>query len=239
MVILNFTKGKCMKRIFTFTLLVVILLGCGMKPLPPKPWIDNTNSNDENAVNARGGRAGANLSSTSNERLVISSATIFIESLEPDSVHSWVIDMATKYNGYVLSAEKGTTSIRIPATGFRDAVKEIELMGKVKNENITGQDVTEDYKDYQVRLDNAEKSRQRYLALLDKAQNVDEILQVEKELERLNNDIELVKGKLDRLSHLIQYSTITVKTADEIRPGPLGYIFYGLYAGIKWLFVWD
>ncbi len=220
-----------MKKAIALTCLVILLVGCGMKP---KPFYAPATQGMK-----AGSTAGANLSSASNERMVISTATLHIESLDPDSIHARVIDMATKYNGYVLNAERGVTSIRIPSVGFHDAIKEIELLGKVKDENITGQDVTDDYRDYQTRLDNAEKTRQRYLALLDKANNIDDILKIERELERLNTDIEFLKGKIDRLSHLVQYSTITVRTTSEVRPGPIGYVFYGLYTGIKWLFVWE
>jgi hypothetical protein len=222
-----------MKKAIALICLALLFAGCAMKPMPSPSYAPVSQyAGGEN-------QAGANLSAGSNERLVISTATLHIESLEPDSVHARVIDMATKYNGYVLNAEHGVTSIRIPATGFHDAIKEIELLGKVKDENITGQDVTDDFRDYQTRLDNAEKTRQRYLALLDMAHNIDEILKVERELERLNTDIEFLKGKIDRLSHLVQYSTITVRTINEVRPGPVGYLFYGIYTGIKWLFVWD
>jgi hypothetical protein len=170
-------------------------------------------------------------------RLVVAEAAIEIQSLEPDSVHSRVIDMAFEYGGYVLNADEGATSIRIPATNFRDAMREIAKLGKITNEKITGQDVTDSFKDLEVRLNNAEKTRQRYLALLDIAKNIEEILRLEKELERLNKEIELYKGKIERLQHLVEYCTITVKTAQEIKPGPISLIFNGMYSGIKWMFV--
>jgi hypothetical protein len=55
----------------------------------------------------------------------------------------------------------------------------------VKDKNIAGEDVTEEYRDLEIRLDSAEKTRQRYLELLNKAERVKEILKIEKELERL------------------------------------------------------
>jgi len=161
-------------------------------------------------------------------RMVISSAFIRIESQTPDTVHARVIDMAAKYKGYVLNSANGSTSIRIPAVGYRSAIKEVELLGNVKDEKLTGEDITDDYKDLQTRLESAEKSRTRYLALLDKANTVNEILSIEREIERLDKEIEMYKGRLGRLSHLVQYATITVTTINEIRPGPAGYLFYGL-----------
>ena len=46
--------------------------------------------------------------------------------------------------------------------------------------------------DLEIRLENAEKARNRYLELLDKAETVGEVLSVEKELERLNEKIDLI-----------------------------------------------
>jgi len=100
-----------------------------------------------------------------------------------------------------------------------------------------GEDVTEEYRDLEIRLDSAEKTRKRYLELLNKAEKVDEILKIERELERLNGEIDLLKGKINRLTHLAQYATITVQTSNGVKKGVLGYAFYGVYSGVKWLFV--
>jgi predicted nucleic acid-binding Zn-ribbon protein len=138
-----------------------------------------------------------------------------------------------------LSSGGNETSIRIPSTGFNSAIEDIEKLGEIIEKKLSGNDVTEQYSDPETRLDNAEKTRQRYLALLERAESMDEILRLEKELERLNIRIEMLKGKIERLSHLIHYCTITVKSFKEVEPGPVAYAFYQLYSGVKWLFVWD
>ncbi len=173
------------------------------------------------------------------DRMIVSSATIRLKSMEPDSVHSRVIEFALSCNGYILHSGDGKTTVRVPAACFKPVMSDIETLGEVLSREITGKDVTEEYHDLQTRLDNAEKTRQRYLALLDKAKNLEEILRVERELERLNQTIEQLKGKIERLSHIVAYSSITVETTDPTRPGSVGYVFYGLYKGIEWLFVWN
>jgi hypothetical protein len=172
------------------------------------------------------------------ERMIVSSATIRLKSQEPDWVHDRVIEFALSCKGYVLYSGEGKTTVRVPAACFKPAIADIESLGEVFSKEITGQDVTEEYHDLNTRLDNAEKTRLRYLALLDKAKNLEEILRIEKELERLNQNIEQLKGKIERMSHIVAYSSITVETTEPARPGPVGYAFYGLYKGIEWLFVW-
>jgi hypothetical protein len=111
-------------------------------------------------------------------------------------------------------------------------------LGEVASQEVQGTDVTEEYYDLQTRLDNAQKTRQRYLEILGQAQTVEQALLVERELERLNREIDLLTGRMNKLKHLATYATITITTTQPLRPGPLGYVFYGLYRAIKWLFVW-
>jgi hypothetical protein len=110
-------------------------------------------------------------------------------------------------------------------------------LGKVQSQSVSGQDVTDQYRDYQIRLENAEKSRDRYLELLAKAENVEAALQVERELERLNETIDLLKGRMNRMDHLEAFSTITVQIKERKKPGVLGYVGLGVYHAFKWLFV--
>ncbi len=175
----------------------------------------------------------------SEKRIIIFTANIDIETNTPDSVHHAVSNLAKKYKGYVLLSSNTKTSIRIPTSSLDDVLKDVETFGIVTNKNIKGSDVTSEYRDYEIRLDNAEKSRHRYLELLEMAESVQSALNVEKELERLNKELDLLKGELNRLSHLAKFSTIHVSTKPHITPGPLGYVLLGFYKVVEKLFVWN
>ncbi len=113
----------------------------------------------------------------------------------------------------------------------------IETLEKVKSKNISGNDVTDEYTDYNTRLENAEKTRKRWPELLAKAVTVDEILKVEKELERLNTDIDLLKEQMNRMDHLEEIFNHNRISLRKTKPGIIGYVFVGIYKGVKWLFV--
>lgn len=136
-------------------------------------------------------------------------------------------------------SESGTyrAVIRVKSDQLNEAITTIEQLGKLTNKNVSGQDVTNEYRDYKIRLENAQKARNRYLELLKIAENVEATLKVEKELERLNNTIDLLKGKMNRIDHLDQFSTITINLKEKKNPGILGYVGLGLYHAVKWLFV--
>jgi hypothetical protein len=171
------------------------------------------------------------------ERKIIYNAFITLAVEYTDSTGSDIKKIAQKYEGYV--QEEGTyrAIIRVKANLLEQAIADVGLLGKMKEKRLSGTDVTDDYLDYEIRLDNALKARQRYLALLEQAENVESALKVEKELERLNEVIELIKGKMNRIDHLSQFATINITLQEYKKPGVLGYVGLGFYHAVKWLFV--
>jgi len=57
-----------------------------------------------------------------------------------------------------------------------------QALGQIISKNIDAQDVTDEYTDLQLRLKNAEALRDRFAAILEKAANVKDTLEVEREL---------------------------------------------------------
>ncbi|MCB0586307.1 MAG: DUF4349 domain-containing protein [Phaeodactylibacter sp.] len=155
----------------------------------------------------------------------------------PDSANQQIAKVAEKYKGYINEMGATRTVIRVESEQLNAAITEIAALGRLQRKNLKGQDVTETFLDYQIRLENAEKARGRYLELLNKAETVEEILKVERELERLNETIDLLKGKMARIEHLEAFSTITVAFQKRKKPGLLGYVGLGMYHAVKWLFV--
>jgi predicted nuclease with TOPRIM domain len=103
-----------------------------------------------------------------------------------------------------------TIVIRVPADKFDAAVAELNRMGTVLNKDISAQDVTDQYLDLELRLRNAKATQQKLLALLEKSQAVRDTLEIEKELQRITTEIERLEGQLNKLSHEVAYSMLTV-----------------------------
>jgi len=171
------------------------------------------------------------------ERMVVYNAAITLSAKNVDSTNKRLTEIASKYGGYVQTLGSRRSIIRVKAEQLNFAILEIGQLGRLKSKILSGEDITEQYMDFQVRLENAQKARQRYLELLAKAENVEAALKVEKELERLNGEIDAMEGKINRFKHLIQYSTLTINIEEQVKPGILGYIGIGLYRSVKWLFV--
>ena len=182
-------------------------------------------------------RSGGFFANGSTERKVLLSARLYLRVENPDTASLSIEKIAKKYKGYVNEIGTYRTIIRVKSDRLNDAIDDISILGKLQSKKLAGQDVTDSYLDYKIRLENAEKARGRYLELLAKAENVKAALKVEKELERLNGTIDLLKGKMSRINHLAELSTITVYITKRKKPGLLGYIGLGLYHSVKWLFV--
>jgi len=184
-----------------------------------------------------GATASISAAAENQQRMVISDAYLAMDVDDIEKTVDAVVAAARKHNGYVVSSGT-TTVIRVEAAGLADALKEVQGLGTVTSREIREQDVTKQYSDTTLRLENAKAARERYLELLAKAEDVQAALAVEKELERLNGEITLLESDLGNLAHLTQYATIHVSLHKRVKPGPLGWIFYGLYKVIEWLFVW-
>ena len=171
------------------------------------------------------------------ERKVISSVFLELSVDQPAEVMDKAIELLEQQEGYVVRTEEDLVVMRIAAEKQDAFVETLEGFGRVKDKNITGRDVTSEYYDQKIRLENALATRDRFLALLDKANDVSAMVEIERELERLNETIELLKGSQHKLDHLSSYATVSLRISERKKPGLLGYVGVGIYSAVKWLFV--
>ncbi len=171
------------------------------------------------------------------ERVVQHSAFLRIEVREAEPVTDSLKFIAEHYGGYAVSISDQRSTIRVKREHMELVSERIASMGKLKYRSYKGEDVTAEYVDLNARLDNAKKARDRYLQLLELAEDVKATLAVEKELERVNGEIESMQGRMNKLTHLSDLATIQVDLQEREKLGPLGYVFVGLWKGVSWLFV--
>ncbi len=224
-------------------LCLFLLAGCGGAPPPTsestayEPLQQNGKAEPVLSQNSPRGKNPASDDEVA-QRVIISTAELKLETEDPDSVHREVVEIGLNLGGYILKSTPNQTSLRLPAVSFHDALQQIETLGRVTDKDISGKDITSQYRDLELRLANALRTRERYLRLLAEAKGLQETVRMEKELERLNLRIENLKGKINRLSHLTRYATLTVETSQKTRSGPVAFALEQMYNGVKWLFVW-
>ncbi|HWQ41861.1 MAG TPA: DUF4349 domain-containing protein [Desulfosporosinus sp.] len=120
--------------------------------------------------------------------------------------------------GYVAeSQQNGSDSqasaqitLKIPAdklSGLRDS---LATWGKVLDQHMLANDITNQYYDAQARLQTLEAEEKRYLEILNQAKTVDDVLKVENALGNIRQQIEQLKGQLKLWSNQVDYSTVNL-----------------------------
>ena len=108
----------------------------------------------------------------------------------------------------------------VPAAHFDATIDELAKVGKVQSEHITGSDVSAQYVDLRARLANAEAQHNAMLALLTKAQNINDIIAVQNQIGQITAQIEQLKGQIKYLDDNTSYSSISVTMAESGAPAP-------------------
>jgi hypothetical protein len=158
----------------------------------------------------------------------------------PEAV-SALLERLKSDNGFIVRETERTVAARVPVANMDSFISYAKTLGTVERETKTGTDITDQYRDDVMRLSNLETVRDRYLELLDWADSVNDILRIERELERITTAIEVLRGRIQHAETSVAYSSVTVEFKEwvrPIRPGPLSWVFYGVCRGLWWLFVW-
>ena len=157
--------------------------------------------------------------SSISERKIIREGEIYFECrdiLETDAFLKSEVKAAQGFianessNSYGERTEKRLT-IRIPSDQLDPLLEKIQSHAvKIENTNIRSEDVTEQFIDVEARLKTKKELENRYTELLKLAKNVDEILQLERELANVRGEIESMQGRLNYLSNRVSLSTLNV-----------------------------
>jgi chromosome segregation ATPase len=110
-------------------------------------------------------------------------------------------------------------------------------LGSEERRSVSAADITEQYADLETRLRNNLALRQRLQQLLERARDVEDVLAIEKELNRIQSEIETMQARFDRLKSKIELSALSITLQRKPILGPLGYVGYGLWWAFSKLFV--
>lgn len=142
--------------------------------------------------------------------LLIYEAQLYLAVFKVEENIKAVATVARESGGFLSQQTDTSIVIRIPAAKFNSIIESIEAMGDVLHRQVQAMDVSEEFRDMEIRIRNAMQVRDRLAELLTRASKVEESLQIERELERLTGEIERLKGRMRFLQDRIAYSTITV-----------------------------
>lgn len=107
--------------------------------------------------------------------------------------------------------------IRVPNEEFDPLVESMEDgVGKLQSKNINVQDVTEEYVDLNIRLENNLAYLEQYKAILKRATTTKDILEVQEKIRRIEEEIESKKGRLKFLDSRVKHSILEVEITELV-----------------------
>lgn len=180
---------------------------------------------EEMEVKGSAGEAAVNQTQENSGRRYMvqrSSLTLEIADLEEaaESIRAGVEQMGgyvSSLNFYDLTRERrrGQISLRVPEEKYTRAILWLQEQGEVKNIEESAEDVTMRYIDLEARIANLQAQEQRIRELLEKATDIENILQIEKELTRIRGDLESMQGEFKYLRERVTFSSIDVHLEEK------------------------
>ncbi|TMP90907.1 MAG: DUF4349 domain-containing protein, partial [Verrucomicrobia bacterium] len=132
---------------------------------------------------------------------------------------------ANEERGYVAttSSEKqangklrGQVVVKVLPENLDRFLQKVRALGELKNQTLGTEDVTKAYLDTDARLKNARVMEQRLIDMLKtKTGKVSDLLQVEKELGRVREEIEKMQGELKYWDSQVQFATATISLSEK------------------------
>ena len=146
------------------------------------------------------------------ERKLVRRANIRMRVENLDTASSSLEYLMERYGAYAASTTIDASShrftIRVPAPAYRDFLDEINGMGTILNRSESAEDVTTRFFDLEGRLATLQELLRTFQSYLGRAQNIEEILSVERRIAELQNEIDRTGGDLRSLLDRVVFSTI-------------------------------
>ena len=171
-------------------------------------------------------------------RMVIKNASLAIVVEEPAVTMDLISSLAESLGGYVVSSNlyrvqldsgveipEASITIRVPAEFLDQALDEIKSgAGQVLRENVSGQDVTQEYTDLGSRLRNLERAEEQLMEILEASYDTDEVLSVYNRLVDIREQIEVIKGQMKYYEQSAALSSISVdiQANEAVQPLKIG-----------------
>ena len=173
------------------------------------------------------------------ERKVIKNADLSVVVKDPEASMKAISALAEELGGYVVSSSlsqsnygpnnislpAGSISIRVLAEKLNDVLAQIKKDAvEVTSENISGQDVTDQYVDLTSRLTAKQAAEKKLLEILEAADKTEDVLAVYQQLQQVQSDIEVLKGQIKYIDQSAAMSSVNVYLAAEesIQPIQIG-----------------
>ena len=160
-------------------------------------------------------------------RLLIRNVSITLETATYQTTYDSIIEAISKNGAYIENSNvtgtgkknnlhEATIVIRVPAENMDALIKALDGNGTVTSSSESVQDVTLEYIDMESRISSLKTERDSITKLLEQADDLDTILELQDKISEINYEIENYESSLLVMQNQITYSTLTLNINEVI-----------------------
>ncbi|MCY7367650.1 MAG: DUF4349 domain-containing protein [Chamaesiphon sp.] len=110
---------------------------------------------------------------------------------------------------------QATLMLKVPSIALESTLAEITKLGRVENQGIKSEDVSQQLVDTDARLKNLRQQEDLTRKIMDRSGSVKDILAVSKELAAIRDQIERLDATVKNLRQQVAYSTINLRIEES------------------------
>lgn len=184
----------------------------------PDSAADNAGSSSATVNSAPGFQQAAG--DTGLNKKLIYRANVVMEVKDYAKAQSEIRNQVMLAGGYIVEFSEnqsqheqgGSFVLKVPAAGFSSFLDRLEGLKPVSMQrSIQGQDVSEEYVDLESRLKVKQAMEARYLKFVEEATQTKQLVEFVNELERIQTEIEQIKGRMRYIDSNVSFSTIEIR----------------------------
>jgi len=153
--------------------------------------------------------------------MIIRSGTASLEVDTLEAAIDRVRSLANRVGGYLANSDiqaveggvrSATIEIRVPSERFEQLVSGLSPLGRLEHVNVSAQDVGEEFTDISARVVNGRRLEQRLIELIaTRTGKLGDVLDIERELARVREEIERMEGRLRYLEAHASVSSLSIQ----------------------------
>jgi hypothetical protein len=161
---------------------------------------------------------------TETDRMVVLESSLSLVVKDVREVNDKVIDQAKNLGGYMVSSSLSQPQeapyayivLRVPVESLKSAIEYFRSLSiKVSSENLMGTDVTDEYVDLNARLVTLNKTKVKFEEILKKAEKVADILEVQRQIIYIQDQIDSLKGRQQYLEKTAELAKISLHLSTD------------------------
>jgi Domain of unknown function (DUF4349)/Putative zinc-finger len=207
----------------------------GLMSLPaPRAKSASIDKKESEAPANEGPTDSATATAVTANRKLIRNAQVELEIVSFDDAVQKITAFANEDRAYIATTSsqkqangklKGEIVVKVLPENLDRFLQKIRALGELKNQTLGTEDITKNYFDTDARLKNARVMESRLIEMLKKkSDDINDLLQVEKELGRVREQIDQMQGELKFWDSQVQFATVTISLAEKDMEEPAKFL---------------